>query len=55
MVGGFGPGERPWVFVPGVDPLPNVGFESFAAGVDAARDEFVRDQAEEAFDLVDSG
>jgi hypothetical protein len=35
--------------------LPDVGLESGDAGVDSSADEFVGDQAEEAFDLVDPG
>jgi hypothetical protein len=37
------------------DPLPDVVLEVDDAGVDAAADELVGDQAEEPFDLVDPG
>ncbi len=55
FVGGLGPGEGPWVGVPGVNPGADVAFEGVDAGVDAAAQELVGEQAEPAFDLVDPG
>jgi hypothetical protein len=55
FVGGLGPGEGPWVGVPGIDPGADVAFEGVDAGVDAAAQELVGEQAEPAFDLVDPG
>src|SRR5215471_17681362 len=55
LVGGFGPGERPGIFVPGSDPVPDVVLQGLHGGVDAAADQLVGEQAEPAFDLVHPG
>jgi hypothetical protein len=50
LVGGFGPGERPGIVVPGGDPFPDVVLQHLDGGVDAAADQLVSQQAEPSFD-----
>src|SRR5215467_3201814 len=52
LVGGFGPGERPGVGVPGGDPVLDVVFQGLHGGVHAAADQLVGEQAKPALDLV---
>src|SRR5215207_5304092 len=52
LLGGLGPDEGLGIGVPALDPVADVGFEGLHAGMAAAADELVGDEAEPSFDLV---
>ena len=55
LVGGLGPHERSWVLVPGLDPVPDVGFEGLDVLVHPALEQLGGRLGEPALDLVEPG
>jgi hypothetical protein len=55
VLGGFGPDERLRVFVPVLDPFPNVVLQGHPALVNPAADQLLGQEPEPALDLVDLG
>ncbi|MFF0291486.1 hypothetical protein [Streptomyces sp. NPDC005262] len=53
LLGGLGPDERLGVFVPVLDPCPDIGFQSLDVLVCATTDHLVGQLAEPPLDLVD--
>ena len=54
-IGGFGPDERFWVIVRGLDEGVDGGLEFMHAAMDAALDLLVGEEGKPAFDLVQPG
>ena len=55
VIGGFGPDERLWVIVMGLDEGGDGGLELMDAAMDAAFDLLVGKESKPAFDLVQPG